>query len=131
MDRLWKGAEPNYAAYEVVVGHRRGKMHISTGGLYFAEGCPIRFLQHIYLEFGYLMLVIRGDKEEEQKSADVGDEEVGRSKHFDEEAGSGGRRSKTGESSSSGSKIDFASTGTAEKADNSKVLGKDDTREVI
>ncbi|KAG5530939.1 hypothetical protein RHGRI_025774 [Rhododendron griersonianum] len=88
------------------------------------------FLQHIYPEFGYLMLVIRGDKEEEQKSADVGDEEVERSKHFDEEAGSVGRRSKTGESSSS-SKIDLASTGTAERADNSRVLEKDNTREAI
>ncbi|KAG5530942.1 hypothetical protein RHGRI_025774 [Rhododendron griersonianum] len=93
-------------------------------------GILFRFLQHIYPEFGYLMLVIRGDKEEEQKSADVGDEEVERSKHFDEEAGSVGRRSKTGESSSS-SKIDLASTGTAERADNSRVLEKDNTREAI
>lgn len=77
------------------------------------------------------MLVIRGDKEEEQKSADVGDEEVERSKHFDEEAGSVGRRSKTGESSSSSSKIDLASTGAAERADNSRVLEKDNTREAI
>lgn len=72
------------------------------------------------------MLVIRGDKEEEQKRADVE-----QSKHFDEEAGSVGRGSKTGETSSSSRKIDFASTGTAERADNSRVLGKDYTKEVI
>ncbi|XP_058183563.1 uncharacterized protein LOC131301359 isoform X2 [Rhododendron vialii] len=77
-----------------------------------------------------LIIYSGGDKEEEQKSADVGDEEVERSKHFDEEAGSVGRRSKTGESSSS-SKIDLASTGTAERADNSRVLEKDDPREAI
>ncbi|KAG5530941.1 hypothetical protein RHGRI_025774 [Rhododendron griersonianum] len=77
-----------------------------------------------------LVIYSGGDKEEEQKSADVGDEEVERSKHFDEEAGSVGRRSKTGESSSS-SKIDLASTGTAERADNSRVLEKDNTREAI
>lgn len=77
------------------------------------------------------MLVIRGDKEEEQKRADVGDEEVKRSKHFDEEAGSIGKCSKTGETSSSSRKIDFASTGTAERAENSRVLGKDYTKEVI
>ncbi|KAI8537672.1 hypothetical protein RHMOL_Rhmol09G0042200 [Rhododendron molle] len=71
-----------------------------------------------------LVIYSGGDKEEEQKSADVGDEEVEQSKHFDEEAGSVGRRSKTGESSCS-SKIDLASTGTAERADNSRLLEKD------
>ncbi|KAH7833689.1 hypothetical protein Vadar_008764 [Vaccinium darrowii] len=78
-----------------------------------------------------LVIYSGGDKEEEQKRADVGDEEVERSKHFDEEAGSVGRGSKTGETSSSSRKIDFASTGTAERADNSRVLGKDYTKEVI
>lgn len=78
-----------------------------------------------------LVIYSGGDKEEEQKRADVGDEEVKRSKHFDEEAGSIGKCSKTGETSSSSRKIDFASTGTAERAENSRVLGKDYTKEVI
>jgi len=78
-----------------------------------------------------LVIYSGGDKEEEQKRADVGDEEVERSKRFDEEAGSIGRCSKPGETSSSSSKIDFASTGTAERAENSRVLGKDYTKEVI
>ncbi|KAF7132867.1 hypothetical protein RHSIM_Rhsim09G0033200 [Rhododendron simsii] len=76
-----------------------------------------------------LVIYSGGDKEEEQKSADVGDEEVERSKPFDEEAGSVWRRSKTGEISIN--KIDFASTGSAERAGNSRVLEKDNTREAI
>ncbi|KAG5530940.1 hypothetical protein RHGRI_025774 [Rhododendron griersonianum] len=108
---------------------------IPSEGLYLQSCCiPPQVDWMYFLAFATvavgLVIYSGGDKEEEQKSADVGDEEVERSKHFDEEAGSVGRRSKTGESSSS-SKIDLASTGTAERADNSRVLEKDNTREAI
>ncbi|CAL5337011.1 unnamed protein product [Camellia sinensis] len=71
-----------------------------------------------------------GDKEEDQNRAEVADEEAERSKHFDEEAGSGNPNqkttagcSKTGDSSS---KSEFASTSsTAIKDTESRTLGKD------
>ncbi|XP_057499620.1 uncharacterized protein LOC130783875 [Actinidia eriantha] len=69
------------------------------------------------------------DKQEDQNRADVADEEAERSKHFDEEAGTGNPRHKTSSGSSrtgESSKSDFASTSIPEKEDNrSRNLGKD------
>ncbi|CAL5391820.1 unnamed protein product [Camellia sinensis] len=77
-----------------------------------------------------LVIYSGGDKEEDQNRAEVADEEAERSKHFDEEAGSGNPNqkttagcSKTGDSSS---KSEFASTSsTAIKDTESRTLGKD------
>ncbi|KAA8531353.1 hypothetical protein F0562_006062 [Nyssa sinensis] len=77
-----------------------------------------------------LVVYSGGDKEEDQNRAEVVDEVVVRSKHFDEEAGLGNLdpkttagSSKTGESS----KLDVASTNIAEKdAIGSKSIGKDE-----
>ncbi|KAF9688299.1 hypothetical protein SADUNF_Sadunf02G0183100 [Salix dunnii] len=65
-----------------------------------------------------LVVYSGGDKEEDQRHADAGDEDAERSKHFDEEAGS----SKTRESS----KLDLASTSVADELDiESKNVGTD------
>ncbi|KAL6970804.1 hypothetical protein U1Q18_030491 [Sarracenia purpurea var. burkii] len=68
-----------------------------------------------------LVIYSGGDKEEDQNRANVADEEVERSKNFDEETGSRNLRQKTTVESSktgdSSSKSEFVSAGTAEKED--------------
>ena len=90
----------------------------------------ISFLQSVYTNICLPILLVRGDKQEDQNRADVADEEAERSKHFDEEAGTGNPSHKTAAGSSrageSSSKSDFASTSILEKEDNrSRNSGKD------
>ncbi|KAK3015316.1 hypothetical protein RJ639_006164 [Escallonia herrerae] len=67
-----------------------------------------------------MFITLRGDKEADQNRAEVADEEVEQSKHFDEESGPGNPDKKmSAETSKSGdnSKHDFASTSVGEMND--------------
>ena len=84
----------------------------------------------MYINIWLPILLVRGDKQEDQNRADVADEEAERSKHFDEEAVTGNPSHKTATGSSrtggSSSKSDFASTSILEQEDDrSRNSGKD------